>query len=176
MPPVEGTRANPPPVSRAQISYSVGSSPPANLQREQLEALAELIAFRLRQGRDDHAPDERKRLVTARQAAEILAVDLKRVYRHAKELGGRKVGGAWRFDLDAGAMGDRAGSRALRKREGSTFQIAHRRGSKALRYADERPRPLPVAAGRARFQSGCFAVTPDGGRESARRLLAPSLR
>jgi hypothetical protein len=55
--------------------------------------LAELIASRLR-----------KKLVTARQAVELFAVDLKTVYRRAKELGGRKVGGVWRFDLDAKAM------------------------------------------------------------------------
>jgi plasmid replication initiation protein len=82
------------------------------LDREQLEALAELIAFRLRQAREDRAPDERRRLVTARQAAELPAVDLKTVYRHAKALGGRKVGGAWRFDLDAEAVED-PGARAL---------------------------------------------------------------
>lgn len=125
MTPVEGARTNlpsgqPAPVSRAQAS-SVGSWPLARLEREQLEALAELIASRIQQARDDRAPDKRKQLVTARQAAELLAVDLKTVYRHAKELGGRKVGGAWRFDLDAAAMDDPTESSA--------------------RYASERPQP-----------------------------------
>jgi hypothetical protein len=70
------------------------------LERAQLEALADLIADRLRV--PAHAPaHEDKPLVNTRQAAELLGVDLKTVYRHASELGGRKVGGAWRFDLGA---------------------------------------------------------------------------
>ncbi len=74
-------------------------APLAMLELDQLEALADLIAARLPAG--GPATDERKPLVNARQAAKLLAVDLKTVYRHAGELGGRKVGGAWRFDLDA---------------------------------------------------------------------------
>lgn len=106
---VEGVRTHaprgqPPPVSHALISYSVGSWSPVRLEREQLEALASLIASRLEQARGDGAQHGRNQLVTARQAAELLAVDPKTVYRHARELGGSKVGGAWRFDLDAAAV------------------------------------------------------------------------
>jgi excisionase family DNA binding protein len=96
-------------ISTAQPGYSARSTPVASLEREQLEALAELIASRLRHARANPAPDERKQFVTARQAAELLAVDLKTVYRHAKELGGLKVGGTWRFDLDAATKDDGAG-------------------------------------------------------------------
>jgi predicted DNA-binding transcriptional regulator AlpA len=36
-------------------------------------------------------------LVDVREKARLLGVDRATVYRHAKDLGGRKVGGAWRF-------------------------------------------------------------------------------
>ena len=84
----------PTPIGRVQVSYAVGNSPAPSLEREHLEALADLVASRLRDGGENLARDERKQFVTARQAAEVLAVDLKTVYRHAKELGGRKIGGA----------------------------------------------------------------------------------
>ena len=121
---------------------SGGSWPLAELKRKQLEALAELIASRVRRTAKDTSPEERKQLVTARQAAEILAVDLKTVYRHAKELGGRKVGGAWRFDLDARGVGDPT--------------------EPSARYASERPRESespaargPRPNGRARHRVSC---------------------
>jgi DNA-binding transcriptional MocR family regulator len=101
------------------------------LEREQLETLADVIASRLQEARDDRAPEERKQLLTARQTAELLAVDLKTVYRHARELGGRKVGGAWRFDLHA-----------------ANLDVA---GEESARYASERPHPpKPPAVSRRR--------------------------
>jgi hypothetical protein len=99
------------------------------LERAQLEALADLIADRLRVPAHVPPTHEGKPLVNARQAAELLGVDLKTVYRHARDLGGRKVGGAWRFDLDAGRAGHRT--------EG------------VERYASERPEP-PRAPGTPR--------------------------
>jgi hypothetical protein len=89
---VEGVRTKvlprePLPLRRAEVSYSVGSPPLVRLERDQVEALAELITSRLWRAREDCAPDERKQFRTARQAAELLAVDLKTVYGHAEELG-----------------------------------------------------------------------------------------
>jgi hypothetical protein len=118
----------------AQPGYLAGSSPVARLEREQLEALAELIASRLRHARENPSSAEREQLVTARQAAELLAVDLKTVYRHAKELGGRKVGGTWRFDLDAASMDD-------------AVELSDR-------YASERPQPYERTADRGRRRAG----------------------
>jgi hypothetical protein len=134
---VDSARTNlpydpPAPIGHVEVSYSTRNWPGASLDREQLEALADLIASRVQQVPGGGGPEKRKQLMTARQAAEILAVDVKTVYRHAEELGGRKVGGAWRFDLAAQAEDARAGSRA--------------------RYASERPqrsRP-PTITGRTR--------------------------
>jgi hypothetical protein len=125
---VEGAQRNlaagkPARVSSTQASS--GSRPLTRLEPEHLQDLAELIACRLQHRWAGRAPDEHRRLVTARQAAEILAVDLKTVYRNAKELGGRKIGGTWRFDLDA-ARDDPKKSSA--------------------RYASERPEPPKTPA------------------------------
>jgi hypothetical protein len=133
---VEGARMNSPggeraPVSRVEVSYWVGYSVNAGLEREQIEVLAELVACRLLQFPQDRARDERRQLLTARQAAEILAVDLKTMYRHAKELGDRKVGGTWRFDLDPATLDSPTESSA--------------------RYASERPqRAKPPVARRGK--------------------------
>jgi excisionase family DNA binding protein len=91
------------PTGRVEVSYSNRNWPAPSFEPEKLETLAALIASRLQQAREDRAPGENKQLMTARQAAEFLAVDRKTVYRHARELGGRKVGRTWRFDLDAAA-------------------------------------------------------------------------
>lgn len=122
--PVEGARkaltpGQPTLVTPVQPGSCDRSSPLASLEPGQLEAVAEIIASPLR--RAGEARPTSKQLVTARQAAELLAVDLKTVCRHAKELGGPKVGGAWRFDLDATAMDDAT--------------------EPSARYASERPRP-----------------------------------
>jgi plasmid replication initiation protein len=119
---------------------------PARLQRDQLEALAELIAFRRRQSREDGSRHERNQLVTARQAAQLLGVDLKTVYRHAKALGGRKVGGAWRFDLDATPVDPTEAS---------------------ARYASEKPQPSERAAAHGGRRSGT------GARDRVRCHLLP---
>ncbi len=117
MNPVESARTHlpydpVPPIGHVEVSYSTRSWPRASLERDQLEVLADLIASRVQQAPRGGAPDERAQLLTARQAAELLGVDLKTVYRHAKELGGRKVGGTWRFDLNAGSLDTRVGSSA----------------------------------------------------------------
>jgi hypothetical protein len=92
------------------------TAPVVALPVEQLEALADMVAARLLAPVVEQPTHESERLLDARAMAERLQVDLKTVYRHAGELGGVKVGGAWRFDparmVDEPASGvtDRYGS------------------------------------------------------------------
>jgi hypothetical protein len=147
------------PIRHLEVSYSTQSWPGTSLGREELEELADLIACRLQRGQDDRDPDERKLLVSVRQAADLLAGDLKTIYRHAEELGGRKVGGAWRFDLDAAAADDPT--------EGTRYASEP---SQRLRTAcDSRPSPppglgscpMPATAGGTRlWRSGTVAGNP----------------
>lgn len=158
---MEGPLKNPasgqtPTIADAQPSSPAGSSPTPRLEHEQLETLAGLIASRVQRDQEDRARETRMHLVTARQAAELLAVDLKTVYRHAKELGGRKVGRAWRFDLAAEAMDGPVASSARYASERP--QPSERPAVQGQKDADNRPRhrvrcPL-LSVGRASDSAG----------------------
>ena len=82
---------------------------PITLSEAQLEVLADLIAARLRSGRETPPqlsvtePASRHdwpRLASARELARRLDVDVKSIYRHADELGAIRVGRRLRFDPD----------------------------------------------------------------------------
>jgi excisionase family DNA binding protein len=156
---VDGARTNlpdnpPAPIGHVEVSYLTRNWPGASLESEQLETLADLIASRVQQATGGRAPAERKQLVTARQAAEILAVDLKTVYRHAKELGGWKVGGAWRFDLDARAEDAPVSARYASERPQSSERAAAQGGGRSGKGARDRVRCQLLPVGRALDRAG----------------------
>jgi hypothetical protein len=73
------------------------------LSDAQLGRLAEMVAERLQPTTPPQSGAQSDRvapLVSARALATRLGVDPKSVYRHAPELGGVRVGRAWRFDLE----------------------------------------------------------------------------
>ena len=64
------------------------------LDPDQLQELGEIIAHELRGA----APGPAGRSLTAAQLADHLEVDVKTVYRHADELGAKRIGRGLRFD------------------------------------------------------------------------------
>ena len=83
---------------RSTAAPFASAAPASRLHPEDRAALAREVAQHL--ANLLQAPSVHSSLVDARTAAQALSVDIKTVYRHKHELGGIKVGAAWRFDLD----------------------------------------------------------------------------
>jgi hypothetical protein len=125
------------------------------LSDAQLAALAALVAERLREAPDTAAAPQGGRvepLVGADELAARLRVHRRSIYRHARALGGVRVGRAWRFDLEralaawAEQEGDRLTSGRSQAAESpvDTGRNGPRRGRVKGRQCQLVPDLLPV--------------------------------